>query len=96
MFRNRTAEEVSQWNPYEHLDGWREIPVQAIHSRLDEWVSYEGQVEFLNGLRGRYSNPARVELVTYEKTGAPFEHAGFGTMAADAKNQQRAFLEANL
>jgi hypothetical protein len=31
--------------------------------------------------------------VTYERTGAPGEHIGFGAMASDAKDRQRDFLK---
>ncbi len=37
--------------------------------------------------------PARISSFVYdERTGAPFEHAGFGRFASDAKNRQREFL----
>ena len=51
-----------------------------------------GQQLFVDALRDRYDNPDVVELVTYEHTGAPHEHAGFGKHAADAKNRQRDFF----
>ena len=74
------------------LDGWRPIPFQAFHTRADQWVGYDGQVRFVETLRARYPDSSLVELVTYESTGAPYEHAGFGRHAADAKNRQRDFL----
>lgn len=92
MFRDRSAEEIAAHNPIEHLDHWRELPFQAIHAEHDEWVDIAGQREFIEALRNRYSHPNLVELVTYEHTGAPHEHAGFGSHAADAKNRQRDFL----
>lgn len=92
MFRERSADLVERHNPLEHLDGWREIPFQAIHTKADSWVAYCGQKAFIDALRAQYADPERIELVTYERTGAPFEHAGFGRMAADAKNRQRDFL----
>ncbi len=92
MFRDHEDDVLSAVNPIENLDGWREIPLQAIHCVRDEWVGFDGQKHFLDTLRSRYREPGRVELVVYEETGAPYEHAGFGRMAADAKNRQRDFL----
>ncbi len=33
-----------------------------------------------------------IEFVRYNRMGALYEHAGFGNMAADAKNRQAAFF----
>jgi dienelactone hydrolase len=92
MFHGRTAEEIHPHNPMDNLDGWREIPLQAIHSKLDSWVSYEGQAAFIEELRWHYDDPMLIDMIAYEQTGAPFEHAGFGRMAADAKEKQRDFF----
>ncbi len=92
MFADRTDAEVNALNPILHLDTWREIPLQAIHSKLDEWVDVNGQAAFINELRSRYSDPSIIEFIQYERTGAPYEHAGFGSMAADAKDRQRVFF----
>ncbi len=91
MFRGREAE-AETLDPIEHLDGWREVPLQALHARFDEWVSIEGQVAFIDELRRRYRDPELIDLVEYDQTGAPYEHAGFGRLAAEAKNRQTAFL----
>ncbi len=91
MFDGR-QDEARALDPIEHLDGWREIPLQAFHARFDEWVPVEGQTVFIDELRRRYRDHELVEFVEYDKTGAPYEHAGFGRMAADAKNRQAAFL----
>ncbi len=96
MFAGREDAEVAAHDPVRHLRTWREIPIQAIHSRIDEWVRYEGQAAFIKELRLHYRRPEWVDFVTYERTGAPFEHAGFGVMAADAKNRQRDFLVRHL
>jgi alpha-beta hydrolase superfamily lysophospholipase len=85
-------EAASQLDPITHLDGWREIPLQAFHARHDEWVPAEGQVEFLEALRARYAQPELIEYLEYERTGAPYEHAGFGLKAADAKRRQLEFF----
>ncbi len=92
MFRHRDPDEVEQRNPIHNLDDWLEIPLQAIHSRQDEWVCFEGQREFIDALRQQYEAPERVEFIVYDETGAPFEHAGFGRFSADAKDRQRDFL----
>jgi dienelactone hydrolase len=92
MFQGRSEAEINQLNPIAHLDHWREIPLQAIHSKGDEWVSIEGQQAFINALRQRYRSPSLIEFIQYEQTGAPGEHIGFGRMAADAKERQREFF----
>jgi hypothetical protein len=92
MFRNLSPSQVDELNPMKRLEEWREVPFQSINSKLDEWVSFEGQAEFIAALQARYRDPARIDFVGYEQTGAPAEHIGFGRMAADAKDRQRAFL----
>jgi hypothetical protein len=92
MFRGVTAEELDRLDPIGRLDGWREIPLQAIHARGDEWVRFDGQAAFIESLRRRYEDPASIELIVYERTGAAHEHIGFGKMAGDAKNRQREFF----
>lgn len=96
MFRCRSNEEIAERNPILHLDKWREIPLQTIHSRMDEWVDYEGQLQFINALREKYTDEDLIELITFEETGAPFEHAGFGNKSADAKKKQLEFLKLHL
>jgi hypothetical protein len=84
-------------NVVDHLDDWREIPLLAVHNRLDEWIRVEGQQTFVSALRDHYEDPSLVEFHVYEEpTGAPYEHAGFGRFAADAKSRQVAFLERTL
>lgn len=92
MFRHVDEATIAKLDPMQHLDGWREIPFQALHSVGDEWVSFEGQRAFIEALRERYRNPDAVKLVTFEDTGAPNEHAGFGRYAAEAKDAQRDFF----
>jgi dienelactone hydrolase len=79
-------------DPIGRLGQWREIPLQVIHARHDEWMPASAQREFTGALRERYRDPALVELIEYERTGAPYEHVGFGSMAADAKSRQLAFF----
>jgi len=92
MFRDQPEDVILAKDPIRKLDSWRELPFQAIHSRADEWVSFEGQQEFIAALQARYAQPELVELIAYDSTGAPNEHAGFGRMAADAKDRQRDFF----
>lgn len=84
-------------NPIEHLESWREIPFQAIHAAHDEWVNVEGQREFIDALRARSANPAAIDFMVFpERTGAPYEHAGFGRVASQAKDRQVDFWRRNL
>ena len=96
MFEHLAEARLAELDPIRHLEGWREIPVQAIHSRLDEWVDYAGQAAFIDALRARYAAPELIDFVSYDRTGAPYEHAGFGTLAADAKERQRDFFARHL
>ncbi|MEE8153753.1 MAG: prolyl oligopeptidase family serine peptidase [Phycisphaerales bacterium] len=96
MFDHCDAKQISTLDPLQRLDQWREIPFQAINAKHDEWVAYEGQARFIEALRSRYEQPKFVELITYDRTGAQFEHAGFGKFAADAKNRQVEFLTTHL
>jgi dipeptidyl aminopeptidase/acylaminoacyl peptidase len=92
MFRNRVSEETQTLEPLLHLDAWREIPLQAIHARHDEWVAFEGQHEFIEALRMKYRDPSLIDFIVYEHTGAPHEHIGFGKKSLDAKSRQTEFL----
>lgn len=92
QFEHRVPATIRQLEPIRNLDRWREIPLQAIHARGDEWVKYERQAAFLDVLRARYRNPGLIETIIYEHTGAPYEHIGFGRKAADAKQKQTAFF----
>ena len=83
-------------DPIRHLDGWREIPLLAIHSMDDEWVSWAGQKAFLDALRRRYTHPERIEELLFEQTGAPHEHLGFGRFGHEARNGEVEFLTKHL
>ena len=96
MFAHRDWSEAAALNPIDHLETWRAIPFQAIHARHDESISFEQQAGFIAALRDHYADPELIEFVEYDRTGAPLEHAGFGRMAADAKNRQRDFLAREL
>lgn len=87
-------------NPINHLDGWRPIPFLALHSDTDEWIPVAAIQRFAEALRVRYIgagvDPGMVTLHTWPKTGAPFEHYGFGKVANEAKNLQTEFLVRHL
>jgi len=88
---------VERLDPAGHLVGWRPIPLLALHSEADAWVPVRAIRGLVERLRERYreegADPSQVELITWPKTGAPYEHAGFGRVANDAKNAQAAFFE---
>lgn len=84
-------ERVERYNPIERIDGWRPIPMLALHSELDEWVPVAGIRNFVEALK-EAGKGEDVELVTWPRTGAPAEHAGFGRVANEAKNLQTDFL----
>jgi predicted peptidase len=96
MFRDQSADEMSRLNPIEHLTGWREIHFQALHAKFDEWVPIAGQAEFIDALKQRYQaggkDPAMIEFIQFDRTGAPNEHSGFGNFASQAKDAQRDFF----
>ena len=96
MFTDAVWERARHLDPSERIDRWREIPLQVIHARHDEWMDASAQRTFVGALRDHYRDPALVELIEYERTGAPHEHIGFGSMASDAKDRQLAFLRHRL
>lgn len=87
---------LARLDPIEHLDGWRTIPMLALHSEADEMVPWASQRVFLERLREHYAavgaDPGLVEVHTWAQTGAPSEHIGFGKFAAEAKDLQTEFL----
>ena len=92
MLRASEAARIAEVDPIDHLANWREIPFQAFHTRADEWVPYKTQKQFITALQSHYHDPAAIEFVTFEQTGALHEHAGFGRYSADVKEQQRRFF----
>ncbi len=91
---------VEPIDPMKHLDGFRPVPLLALHSEADETVPWPGMKAFLGALADRYEAAGLsrnlIEIRTWPSTGAPFEHAGFGKVAADAKNIQTEFLVRHL
>jgi fermentation-respiration switch protein FrsA (DUF1100 family) len=87
---------VQPLDPMAHLDGFRPVPLLALHSEADEIVPVSGMRAFLDALGDRYrrqgAEAGLIELRTWPTTGAPSEHSGFGKVAAEAKTVQTEFL----
>lgn len=87
---------LADLDPMAHLDGWRPVPLLALHSETDQVVPIDIQRAFVRRLQEHYRalgvDPGLVELRTWPRTGAPREHAGFGRFANEAKNAQVEFL----
>jgi hypothetical protein len=90
------TERIAALDPARRLNGWRPIPLLALHSEGDEWVPWGAQRGFLERLGAHYAErgAARglIEVKTWSETGAPFEHAGFGKFGPEAKTVQTEFL----
>ncbi|MFG0256391.1 MAG: alpha/beta hydrolase family protein [Phycisphaerales bacterium JB043] len=88
---------IDSLDPSLHVEGWRQMPLLALHSEADEWVAVDGVRSFMDRVRERSGDFAdEVVLRTWPETGAPFEHAGFGRVANDAKNIQLDFFRRHL
>ena len=89
-------ERIAPLDPMEHLATFRPIPLLVLHAERDEVVPWATQRAFIERLREHYrlqgADPAMIEVKTWEQTGAPAEHAGFGRFAGEAKDLQTAFL----
>lgn len=87
---------VASVDPMQHLDGFEPIPMLVLHNELDAVIPIGGQRRFVDALRARYeavgADPAMIDWRTFGRTGAPGEHAGFGSQSAEAKNIQTGFL----
>lgn len=88
---------IDRLDPLRHVDGWRAIPLLALHSEADEWVPVQSIRNLFDALTERYrtlgADPDELlTLKTWPRTGAPYEHSGFGKVANDAKNAQVEFL----
>lgn len=92
MFEGHDDASYRHADPIRNLDAWREIPLQGQHATHDAWVDIGGQRAFFDALRSRYEHPEHLELIEYDRTGVPFEHAGFGRFASIAKDRQRDFF----
>ncbi len=78
------------------LESWRAIPMLALHAEMDQIVPIRVQTRFIESLRAHYERAGQsaslIEFVTFDRTGAPSEHAGFGKFGAEAKDRQTEFL----
>lgn len=88
---------IDRLDPMKHVEGWRAIPLLALHSEADEWVPVQSIRNLFAALETRYkalgADPNELlTLKTWPVTGAPYEHSGFGKVANDAKNLQVEFL----
>ena len=87
-----SKEELSDINPMENLHQWKDIPVMAFHSRHDAWIPYLGQETFIQSLKDKSAHSEDIELVSFDHTGAPYEHVGFGRESAFVKEVQVEFV----
>lgn len=98
--KRHPREMVDRLNPARRIESWRPIPLLALHSELDEWVPVEAIRSFVAKLKNHYqsngADASMVQLHTWDRTGAPAEHAGFGKVANEAKNLQVEFLARRL
>lgn len=90
-------EEIERIDPSAHLDGWRPVALQALHIKGDRVVPYALQERFLEMLGDHYERQGAdrnlIRLVSYQDTGAPEEHGGFGRYGNEAKNTMTSFLQ---
>ena len=90
MFARRDSASLAAIDPINHLSMWHPIPVLAVHSKADEWVDWRGQAAFLDAIAQR-GDPALVERLVFDRTGAEHEHVGFGRFSAQVKERELAF-----
>jgi alpha-beta hydrolase superfamily lysophospholipase len=90
------ASAYAELDPRRRRDGFRPVPLLALHSEADELVPIAAQRRFVELLRRRYAaagaDPGLVDLKTWPTTGAPQEHSGFGRVSHEAKSLQTAFF----
>ncbi len=88
---------IDELDPMKRMDDRRAVPLLALHSEKDEWVPVEAIRNFIEGLCPKYEEAGEeLTLRTWPETGAPYEHAGFGKVAAEAKDAQVEFFERHL
>ncbi|MDE1038024.1 MAG: prolyl oligopeptidase family serine peptidase [Phycisphaerales bacterium] len=91
-----TLEELEVVNPMNHLTSWKDVPVIAFHNKHDVRVPFETTSDFIGALKDKSPNPEDIELVAFERSGAPNEHMGFGRESAFVKEVQVEFLAKHL
>jgi fermentation-respiration switch protein FrsA (DUF1100 family) len=91
---------VRTLDPWHHLEGFEPLPLLALHSRADRMVPIEGMDRFIDKLGAKYVARgvprSLIEWTTWDETGAPDEHIGFGRYSAQAKDMQTEFLARHL
>lgn len=94
------AAAAARLEPLRRLAGWRPLPLLVLHSETDQWVPVSSMRSFLSALASRHreagADPGMIEVKTWDSTGAPNEHYGFGRVSNEAKNVQVEFLRAHL
>jgi len=97
---NHDPERVAALDPMQHLNAFAPLPLLVMHSEGDELVPWAGQRAFVGALQARYedagADPGLIEVKTWPETGSPYEHAGFGRFASEAKTIQTEFLSRHL
>lgn len=87
---------VAPMDTLRHVETFRPIPLLVLHCEADRIVPWEIQRRFLDRLKDHYvamrADPTMVRVRTWETTGAPEEHSGFGRHGNEAKNVQVEFL----
>ena len=82
---------VGPLDPMTHLANWSPTALLALHSRADRTVPVGCIETFIDAVRPRNAG-CETTLHTWDVTGAPDEHNGFGRVAAEAKTLQVEFL----
>ena len=88
--------EFNAINPMARLADWQDIPVIAFHSRSDAWIPFSGQERFIHAIKEESKAPEEIELISFDTTGAPYEHIGFGRESAFVKEEQVEFVAKHL
>lgn len=96
LLSHLTAEELEKVNPMNHLGSWTDIPLIAFHNKHDIRVPFETTSDFIDAIKEISPNPEHIELVAFERSGAPDEHIGFGRESAFVKEVQVEFLASHL
>ena len=91
MFNLISRNVLKMISPMNNLDQWTPLHVLAVHSKNDHWIDYEGQRLFIEKIKS-INEEFTVKLISYENTGAPFEHIGFGNKSSANKDTQVNFL----
>lgn len=87
---------IARVNPIRHLEAWVPTPLLVLHAENDEWVPIESQRAFVAALHARGVPSELIEFRAFPRTGAPFEHIGFGRYASEAKDLGAEFLGRHL